>query len=127
MKNRKVEKLIEKLARQCIKLKEPIHIVAICFGGQKVGKGIFKYFKKQGIKASYDEIWTNVVKGKSTVWKSSFSKDRYKGTVLIAEDVIWKGTHVGATKRMLRKMRNKKVYVAVLLDLRRKADFAVFR
>ena len=125
--NSKTEKLINQLARKVVHLKQPIHVLAVCSGGKTVGKQITKYLKQKRIKVSYFEIWTNIINGKATVWKSSFKKSNYIGTVLIAEDVIWNGRSVNATKKMLRKMKSKKVYTAVILDCNHKADFAIFR
>ncbi len=119
-------KLVNQLAQKCLKLKPPIHVIAVCSGGRTVGKCVNKYLKSKGIKSSYYEVWTNIVGGKATVWKSDFKKKDYTGTALICEDVIWKGNSVNATKKMLRKMKNKKVYTAVLLDFNKKADFSIF-
>ena len=85
-----------------------------------------KYFKSNGLKTSYFEVWMNIVGGKASVWKTDFRKKDYTGTALIAEDVIWLGRSVNATKKMLQKMKQRKVYTAVLLDFNNKADFSVF-
>ena len=92
-----------------------------------IGKHITAYLKKHGAEAAYFEVWTNIVSGKAKIWKTTFRKADYKGTALIAEDVIWNGRLVEATKKMLRKIKKKKAYTAVLLDLKHKADFSVFR
>ena len=118
---------MSQLGRQVAHLEEPIHILAVCSGGKTVGKEIAKYLKQTGIKASYFEVWTNIVGGKATIWKSDFKKSDYVGTALITEDVIWKGTSVETARKMLKKMKNKKVYIAVILDFNHKADFAIFR
>ena len=123
----KTEKIINNLAKQAEGLPQPIHVIAVCSGGKTVGKQMAKYFKSHKIKASYHEVWTNIVDGKASVWKSDFKKKDYTGTALIAEDVIWNGKSVNATKRMLREMKRQKPYVAVILDCNHKADFANFR
>lgn len=123
---RKIDKLINQLAQNVVNLKPPIHIIAICSGGKTVGKQIAKYLDKKGIKNSYHEVWTNIINGKANIWKSDFKREDYIGTVLIAEDVIWKGTSVKAAKKMLYSMKRKKIYTAVLLDCNKKADFSVF-
>jgi hypoxanthine-guanine phosphoribosyltransferase len=123
----KTEEIINQLARQVIYLKQPIHILAICSGGKTVGEQINKYLRQKGFISSCFEVWTNIIKGKSTVWKSNFSKSDYTGTALIVEDVIWKGSAVKATRAMLRKMKNKRCYTASILDCNHKANFAVFR
>jgi len=119
-------KLINKLAKKVDKLKQPIHVIAVCSGGRTVGKYITKYLNSQGINASYFEVWTNIVNGKATIWKTDFKKEHYTGTALIAEDVIWKGTSVKAVKEMLQDMKKEKTYLAVLLDFNNKADFSIF-
>ena len=123
----KTQKIINNLAKQAMKLPQPIHVIAVCSGGKTVGKQIARYFKSHRINTSYHEVWTNIVNGKAAVWKSDFKKKDYKGTALIAEDVIWNGKSVNATKRMLKGMKRQKPYVAVILDCNHKADFAVFR
>jgi hypoxanthine phosphoribosyltransferase len=120
------EKLINKLAKKCLGLKSPVHIIAVCSGGKTVGKYVNKYLNSKGLKSSYYEVWTNIVDGKATMWKSDFGKKDYTGTALIVEDVIWKGTSVKAVKRMLKSFKNKKVYTAVLLDFNKKADFSIY-
>ena len=121
------EKIINQLAKQVANLEQPIHVLAVCSGGKTVGKQITKYLKEKGIQTSYHEVWTNIVGGKATIWKSDFKKKDYTGTALIAEDVIWNGRSVNATKKMLKEIKNKKIYTAVILDCNHKADFAIFR
>jgi len=70
----KAIKLINDLAKKAEHLEPPIHVVSVCTGGRIVGKQIYKYFKQKGIKSSYHEVWTNIVKGKAVVWKSNFKK-----------------------------------------------------
>lgn len=118
--------LTNKLAKQAINLPQPIHILAICSGGRTVGQHIFKYLKDKGVNASYFEVWTNIVDKKASILKTNFKRKDYKGTVLIVEDVIWKGTSLTAVKKMLRSMSRKKFYTAVLLDFNQKADFSIF-
>ena len=118
---------MNQLAVQVVHLEQPIHVLAVCSGGKTVGRHIHKFLKGRRIKSSYFEVWTNIVNGKAEVWKSDFKKKHYTGTALIAEDVIWNGRSVNATKKMLRGMKNKKTYTAVILDCNHKADFAVFR
>lgn len=125
--NLKTERIINQLAKQVTHLEQPIHVLAVCSGGKTVGKQITKYLKQKGIKTSYFEVWTDIVGGKATIWKSDFKKSDYTGTVLIAEDVIWQGKSVNATKKMLREIKSNKVYTAVILDCNHKADFAIFR
>jgi len=124
MKN--VEKIINQLARKTVHLPQPIHVIAVCSGGQIIGKKIYQYFKKNKINASYNEAWTNIVGGKAKIWKSDFKKSNYTGTALVVEDVIWRGRSVNAVKKMLRNMKSKRVYVAVILDCNSKGDFAIF-
>ena len=125
--NIQTNRLINSLAKQVIHLEQPIHVLAVCSGGKTVGRHIHKYLKNKGIKSSYFEVWTNIVNGKAEVWKSNFKKKHYVGTALIAEGVIWNGGSVNATKKILKQMKSKKPYVAVILDCNHKADFAVFR
>ena len=122
----KAIKLINDLAKKAEHLKPPIHVIAVCSGGEIVGKQIYKYLKQKGIESSYYEAWTNIISGIATVWKCNFKKSDYIGTVLLAEDVIWLGRSVNAVLRMLHEMKKKKVYVAVILDYNRKADFSIF-
>lgn len=119
-------KIINQLANKITHLPSPIHVIAVCSGGQIVGKKIYQYLKKKKINSSYNEAWTNIIGGKATIWKSDFKKSNYVGTALIAEDVIWKGRSVNAVKKMLNKMKNKKSYIAVILDCNHKADFSIF-
>lgn len=123
----KTERIINNLAKQVVGLPEPIHVLAICSGGKTVGKQIVKYLKSKKIKTTYSEVWTNFIDGKATVWKCNFEKKDYVGTALLAEDVIWNGRSVNAARKMLKNMKSKKVYTAVILDCNHKADFAVFR
>ncbi|MFC2134083.1 hypothetical protein ACFLTH_05645 [Bacteroidota bacterium] len=84
--------------------------------------------KKQGIKSEYYEIWTNVIKGKSEIWKTNFNEKNYLGTAVIVEDVVWKGSHLPPIKKMLKKMNShKKFFVVSLLDCNNKADFSIFK
>lgn len=121
-----IYKLIDRLAVKVMHLKPPIHIIAVCSGGKAVGKEITRFLKAKGVKAGYFEVWTNIVNGRATIWKSDFKKKDYVGTALVAEDVIWKGRSVKAVKKMLQAMKKKKVYTAVLLDCHRQADFSIF-
>ena len=123
---RKITKLIHQLAKQVINLPQPIHILAICSGGRTVGKYIYKYLKDKRINASYFEVWTNIIGKRASILKTNFKKKDYKGTVLIVEDVIWKGTSLMAVKKMIRSMSKKKFYIPVLLDFNHRADFSVF-
>lgn len=118
--------MIDKLAVKVSHLPQPIHVIAVCTGGKSVGKQITQFLKKKKINTSYFEVWTNIVDGKATIWKSDFKKKDYTGTALLAEDVIWKGRSVNAAKKMLNKMKRKKVYTAVLLDCNNKADFSIY-
>ena len=123
----KTQKIINQLARQVVHLSQPIQVLAICSGGKIVGKQINKFLKNKKIKSSYFEVWTNIIDGKATIWKTDFKKKDYIGTILLAEDVIWSGRSVNAAKRMLQEIKKKKVYTAGILDCNHKADFAVFR
>ena len=125
MKSR-VVKLIYRLAKMCVGLPQSIHVIAICSGGRMVGKYITKYFKMHGIKASYFETWPDLVNKKAYIAKMNFSKSDYIGTVLLAEDAIWRGAAVEEMKEILNVMKHKKVYLATLLDLNKKADFSIF-
>jgi hypoxanthine phosphoribosyltransferase len=119
--------LITKLAKKLTRLRQPIHVLAICFGGITIAKEVTSYLNKQGIRAKYYKIWTNVIKGKSALWKSEFKSKDYVGTAVIVDDVIWAGRHVKTVKKLLKKMNpKKKSYVAVLLDCNKKADFSVY-
>ncbi|KKQ18591.1 MAG: hypothetical protein US31_C0003G0020 [Berkelbacteria bacterium GW2011_GWA1_36_9] len=122
----KAIKLINDLAKKAEDLKPPIHVIAVCSGGQIVGRQIYKYLKQEGIETSYYEAWTNIIGGRATVWKCDFKKSDYIGTVLLAEDVIWLGRSLNAVKKMLYGMKKKRVYVAVILDYNHKADFSNF-
>lgn len=124
---KETEKIINSLARQVVDLPQPIHILAVCSGGKTVGKQIAKYLKTKKIKATYSEVWTNIIDAKATIWKCDFKKKDYIGTALLAEDVIWNGRSVNAARKMLRNIKKKKVYTAAILDCNHKADFAVFR
>jgi len=125
---KRTKEIIEELAKKLINLKQPIHLLAVCSGGTTVAKTITSYLKKQGIKAEYYAVWTNIINGKSELWKTNFAKDDYTGTVVIIEDVIWKGRQLPPIKKMLKKMNSrKKFYLASLLDCNNKADFSVFK
>lgn len=117
---------MNQLAKKVLHLPEPIHILAICSGGRTVGKYIYKYLKNKKNDVSYFEVWTNIMDKKASILKTNFKKKDYKGTVLIVEDVVWKGTSLVAVKKMVRSMSKKKFYVAVLLDLNSRSDFSVF-
>lgn len=122
----KAVKLINELAKRAEGLKPPIHVIAVCSGGEIVGKQIYKHLKQKGIESFYYEAWTNIIGGRATIWKCDFKKSDYIGTVLLAEDVIWLGRSVNAVKKMLYGIKKKKVYVAVILDYNHKADFSNF-
>lgn len=93
-----------------------------------MAKTITSYLKKEGIQAEYYEVWTNIINGKSELWKTNFTKENYTGTAVIIEDVIWKGRQLPPIKKMLKKMNfHKKIYLASLLDCNNKADFSVFK
>ncbi|MGC9611024.1 MAG: phosphoribosyltransferase family protein [Minisyncoccia bacterium] len=122
----KVNKITKDLAHKVIKLEQPIHVLAVCSGGRTVGKYLKQYLSARGISTTYNEVWTNIIRGKASVWKTSFKAKNYKGTALIVDDVIWKGRSVNATKKMLLGMKKKRVYTATLLDCNHKADFSIF-
>lgn len=125
---KRTKKIIEELAKNLIHLKQPIHLLAVCSGGTTVAKTITSYLKKKGIEAEYFEVWTNIINGKSELWKTNFTKDNYTGTAVIIEDVIWKGRQLPPIKKMLKKMNpRKKFYLASLLDCNNKANFSVFK
>jgi hypoxanthine phosphoribosyltransferase len=126
MKEKRIPKLMDELAKKCQKLPEPIHVIAVCSGGRTVGLHISKYLKKKSLRVDYFEAWTNIVNNKAKISITNFTKKDYVGTVLIAEDVVWKGTSVKAVRAMLNKMKKKKTYLAVLLDMNKKADFSIF-
>lgn len=122
----RIIKLISQLSKKVSNLPQPIHILAICSGGRTVGQYIYKYLKSKKINVSYFEVWTNIIDKKAEILKTNFKKKDYKGTVLIVEDVVWKGTSLMAVKKMLRLMSKKRFYTAVLLDFNHKADFSIF-
>ena len=122
----RIIKLTNQLAKKVSNLPQPIHILAICSGGRTVGQYIYKYLKTKRVNVSYFEVWTNIIGKKATILKTNFKKKDYKGTVLIVEDVVWKGTSLMAVKGMLHSMNSKKFYTAVLLDFNHKADFSIF-
>lgn len=120
--------LVEQLAKQVEHLPQPIHLLAICTGGTTVSKIMRNYLRSQKKKADYYEVWINRINGKALLWKTDFTPESYTGTAVIVEDVIWQGSSIAPTKRMLRSIdKNKKIYVASLLDCNHKADFAVYR
>jgi len=124
----KVKKFIEQLAQKIIHLPQPVHLLAVCSGGMVLAKIIHLYLKKKKIKADYYEIWTNILKGKKEIWKTTFTKNNYNGTAVIVEDVIWQGSALPPIKKMLKKMDpKKKIYTIALLDCNRKADFSIFK
>lgn len=124
----KVKKIIERLAKKIIHLKQPIHLLAVCTGGKVIAKTIYLYLTKKKIKADYYEIWTDVIKGKRKIWKTNFTKKNYQGTAVIVEDVIWQGGALPPIKKMLKKMNpQKRNYTVSLLDCNHKADFSIFR
>lgn len=122
----RIVKITNQLAKKVSNLPQPIHILAICSGGRTVGQNIYKFLKSKRINASYFEVWTNIIGGRASILKTNFKKKDYRGTVLIVEDVVWKGTSLMAVKKMLRSMSKKKFYTAVLLDFNHKADFSIF-
>lgn len=125
---KRTKEIIEELAQKLVHLKQPIHLLAVCSGGTTVAKTIISYLKKQGIETDYYEVWTNIINGKSELWKTNFIKANYTGTAVIIEDVIWRGRQLPPIKKMLKKMNSrKKFYLASLLDCNNKADFSVFK
>jgi len=125
-KNTKV--IIDKLGTKLVSLPQPIHLLAICTGGITVAKMLAAYLRRKKIKASYYEVWTNLIKGKSYIWKTNFNKEDYIGSAVIVDDVIWHRTHLPSIKKYLKKLNSRKrIYIASLLDCNHKSDFAVFR
>jgi len=121
-------KLINKLGNQMLKLQQPIQLLAICSGGRIVAQELHKYFIKNKINPNYYEVWTNIVNGKSSIWKTDFPNKAYEGTAIIVEDVIWSGTQLPPVIEMLKKHNpEKKFFIASLLDCNKKADFFVYR
>ena len=119
--------IIQKLARKIMHLEEPLHIIAICSGGRTVAKEVVKFLKKNKIDTKYYEVWTNIIDGKSVIWKTSFHKKNFDGTAIIIDDVIWQGRQIHPVKEMLKKRNpTKKFYIASLLDCNKKADFSVY-
>jgi len=102
------------------------YISGVILNDKNIKEDLGEILKQKGIESSYYEAWTNIISGIATVWKCNFKKSDYIGTVLLAEDVIWLGRSVNAVLRMLHEMKKKKVYVAVILDYNRKADFSIF-
>jgi hypoxanthine phosphoribosyltransferase len=120
-------KIIEKLGPSIAGLEQPIYLLAVCTGGRVVAKIIYAYLKKKGLDCGYYEVWTNTMRGKRVLWKSEFKKEKYQGSAVIMDDVIWSGGALPPIKKMLRKLNpHKRPYVASLLDCGRKADFSVF-
>lgn len=125
---KRTKEIIEELAQKLIYLEQPIHLLAVCSGGTTVAKAINSYLKKQKINVEHYEVWTNIINGKSKLWKTNFTKENYTGTAVIIEDVIWKGRQLPPIKKMLKIMNShKKFYLASLLDCNKKADFSVFK
>ena len=121
-------KLINKLGKQMINLQQPIQLLAICSGGKVVGQNLHSYLLEKNIQSNYFEIWTNMVNGKSSIWKTDFHTKDYEGTAVIVEDVIWNGTQLPPVKQLLHNCNpHKKFYIASLLDVNKKADFSVFK
>ena len=105
-----------------------MHLVAVCSGGRTLAKIMSASLKRKRIKTGYYEVWTNMVNGRSRLWKTDFTKGDYTGTAVIVEDVVWSGRQLPPIKRMLRIMDpKKKFYIASLFDCNHKADFAVYR
>ena len=124
---RKTINIIQKLARKIKHLEKPIHILAVCSGGRGVAKEVVKFLRKNKIDTEYYEVWTNIICGKSVIWKTDFNKNDYNGTIVIIDDVIWQGRQIRPIKKMLKKMNpKKKFYVAALLDCNKKADFSIY-
>jgi len=122
------EIIIDKLGAKLVNIPQPVHLLAICTGGITVAKMLTAYLRKKKIKVAYYEVWTNVIKGKSYIWKTNFKKKDYIGSAVIVDDVIWHGTHLPSIKKYLKKLdSSKKIYIASLLDCNHKSDFAVFR
>ena len=119
-------KIIISLASKIIKLPQPIHLLAVCSGGKTIALNVYKFLKSKNISVNHFEMWTNTVNGKRTFWKTNFTKNDYKGTAVIVEDVIWKGGAIPPIKKKLKEMNSRKPYVISILDMNKKADFSVF-
>ncbi|MBS3152887.1 hypothetical protein J4230_05780 [Candidatus Woesearchaeota archaeon] len=126
--NKSTKRIIKILSDQLLNLKQPIHLLAVCSGGRTLSKLIASNLRNEGINVAYYEVWTNIIKGKAKLWRTNFTKEDYTGTVVIVEDVIWKGTQLPPIKNLLKIMAPKKrFYIASILDCNEKADFAVYK
>jgi len=120
--------LINNLGKQIMGLEQPIQLLAICSGGKVIAQGLHKYLKRKKINSNYFEVWTNILNGVSSIWKTNFPNDPYEGTAVIIDDVIWHGTQIPPIMKMLKNCNpHKRVFIATLLDCNKKADFCVFR
>src|SRR3989338_1410900 len=76
-----IKKIIAKLGKKLQQLKQPIQILAICSGGKVVGQNLHSYLLEKNIQSNYFEIWTNMVNGKSSIWKTDFPTKDYEGNL----------------------------------------------
>jgi len=122
-----LKKLIDQLAYKMLVLEGPIHLLAVCTGGMTLTKEIALRLGEAGKQVDCFEVWTNLIDGKREISKTDFTPDKYQGTVVIIEDVIWQGRAIPPIKDMLEKIKpNQKIYIAALLDCEHRADFSVF-
>lgn len=123
----KVLGLIKKLARKMEKLPQPIHLLAVCSGGITLTEELKKYFDSKGIKSDIYKVWTDTVNQKCYLKETDFTKEKYIGTAVIVEDVVWRGHHLPPIKKMLLKMnKKKKYYIVALFDCGRICDFSIY-
>ena len=123
----KVLKLIDKLGKKMNKLPQPIHLLAVCTGGIPLTLELKKYFDREGIKSEIYRVWTDTVNEKCYLRETDFKKNKYIGSAVIVEDVVWRGHHLPPIKSMLRKINpKKKFYVAALFDCGKLCDFSVY-
>lgn len=124
---KETKKIILNLSNQVCFLDQPIHLLAVCTGGTKIAKIIKTDLNKRNIKSNVFEMWTDITNGKKILRKTNFKKNDYIGTAVIIDDVIWNGTAIPCIKKYLKKLKRKKIYIAALFDVNKKADFAVYR
>jgi hypothetical protein len=123
----KKSEIIKELALQLINLPQPIHLLAVASGGIGVGEGILKFFNKEKIESDYFEVKLNKLDGISRVGEIGFKVKNYSGTIVLVEDAINSGGGTFLIKEELKKLSDKKVYVAAMIDWQGRADFAVIK
>jgi hypoxanthine phosphoribosyltransferase len=123
----KISKLIKRLASKVQDLPQPINLLAVCSGGVALTKEMHKCLKKNKVESKVYYVWTNTINGKCYLRSTDFKKKNYLGTVVIVEDVVWRGHHLPPIKRYVKKLdKKKKHYVAALIDCGKKCDFSIY-